>query len=221
MDFAEEARTWAGICISEKLPCNGDFILSYRAPNGDPVEPKILIDNKDKSVIAESSSGLTSDRYCSIHWRALVPIGTTRSFSALSLSDEHRSVVRVDIVQFQLHTFSASNSSRIQSFEQRPISQPAWVMYIWLCQYCLDFLNCECMFWQAASDTGQFQVYGWNSVSRLRLHSLGFVDRFSGFGFPPPDYSSCRVLTFTPAGLEKGDSEGRGKSPRPVDPVYP
>jgi len=54
MDFAEEARTWAGICISEKLSRNGDFILSYRAPNGDPVEPKILIDNKDKSVIAET-----------------------------------------------------------------------------------------------------------------------------------------------------------------------
>jgi len=54
MDFAEEARTWAGICISEKLSRNGDFILSYRAPNGDPTEPKILIDNKDKSVIAES-----------------------------------------------------------------------------------------------------------------------------------------------------------------------
>jgi hypothetical protein len=54
MDFAEEARTWAGICISEKLSRNGDFILCYRAPNGDPTEPKILIDNKDKSVIAES-----------------------------------------------------------------------------------------------------------------------------------------------------------------------
>ena len=54
MDFAEEARTWAGVWISDKLPRNGDFILSYRAPNGDPTEPKILIDNKDKSVIAES-----------------------------------------------------------------------------------------------------------------------------------------------------------------------
>ena len=53
MDFADEARTWAGIAISEKLPRNGDFILSYRALNGDPTEPKILIDNKDKSVIAE------------------------------------------------------------------------------------------------------------------------------------------------------------------------
>jgi hypothetical protein len=54
MDFAEEARTWPGICMSEKLSRNGDFILCYRAPNGDPTEPKILIDNKDKSVIAES-----------------------------------------------------------------------------------------------------------------------------------------------------------------------
>ena len=54
MDFAEEARTWAGICISEKLPRNGDFILSYRAPNGEAVDPKILIDNKDKATIAES-----------------------------------------------------------------------------------------------------------------------------------------------------------------------
>jgi hypothetical protein len=54
MSFEEEARTWAGICVSEKLSRNGDFILSYRAPNGDPVEPRILIDNKDKSVVAES-----------------------------------------------------------------------------------------------------------------------------------------------------------------------
>ena len=54
MDFAEEARSWAGVWISDKLPRNGDFILAYRAPNGDPAEPRILIDNKDKSAIAES-----------------------------------------------------------------------------------------------------------------------------------------------------------------------
>lgn len=53
MDFAEDARTWAGICISEKLPRNGDFILAYRDPSGAPVEPRMLVDNKDKSVIAE------------------------------------------------------------------------------------------------------------------------------------------------------------------------
>lgn len=54
MTFEEEVRTWVGVWISDKLPRNGDFILSYRAPNGDPIEPKILIDNKDKSTIAES-----------------------------------------------------------------------------------------------------------------------------------------------------------------------
>ena len=54
MSFAEEARTWAGIYISDKLPRNGDYILAYRASNGDPLEPRILIDNKDKCVVAES-----------------------------------------------------------------------------------------------------------------------------------------------------------------------
>ena len=28
LDFAEEARTWPGICVSEKLPRNGDFTLA-------------------------------------------------------------------------------------------------------------------------------------------------------------------------------------------------
>ena len=54
LDFSEEARTWAGVWISDKLPRNGDFILAYRTTNGDPVEPKILIDCKDKSAVAES-----------------------------------------------------------------------------------------------------------------------------------------------------------------------
>jgi hypothetical protein len=54
VDFAEEARTWAGVWISDKLPRNGDFVLCYRAPNGEPVEPKILIDNKDKTVVGEN-----------------------------------------------------------------------------------------------------------------------------------------------------------------------
>jgi predicted nuclease with TOPRIM domain len=54
VDFAEEVSTWAGVWISDKLPRNGDFILAYRAPNGDPLEPRILVDNKDKSTIAES-----------------------------------------------------------------------------------------------------------------------------------------------------------------------
>src|SRR5271168_5383146 len=57
MDFADEARTWPGIVVSEKLPRNGDFILAYRAPNGAPLEPRILVDNKDKAVVAESDIG--------------------------------------------------------------------------------------------------------------------------------------------------------------------
>jgi predicted nuclease with TOPRIM domain len=53
MDFAEEARTWAGIAISEKLPKSGDFILAYRDPSGAPLEPRIVVDNKDKSIVTE------------------------------------------------------------------------------------------------------------------------------------------------------------------------
>jgi len=54
MDFAEEARTWAGICVSEKLPKNGDFILAYRDPSGTPLEPRIVVDNKDKAAVTEA-----------------------------------------------------------------------------------------------------------------------------------------------------------------------
>jgi hypothetical protein len=54
MDFADEARTWAGIAVSEKLPKNGDFILAYRDLSGTPVEPRILVDNKDKATVSEA-----------------------------------------------------------------------------------------------------------------------------------------------------------------------
>ena len=54
VSFADEARTWAGISVSEKLPKNGDFILAYRDPSGAPAQPKMLLDNKDKTVVAES-----------------------------------------------------------------------------------------------------------------------------------------------------------------------
>jgi len=53
MDFAEEARTWAGIVVSEKLPKNGDFLLTYRDPSGVPLEPRIIVDNKDKASVTE------------------------------------------------------------------------------------------------------------------------------------------------------------------------
>jgi hypothetical protein len=54
LDFAEEARTWRGICVSEKLPRNGDFTLAYRDPSGAALEPRMLLDNKNKDAVAES-----------------------------------------------------------------------------------------------------------------------------------------------------------------------
>ncbi len=54
ISFEEEARTWAGISISEKLPKNGDYTLAFRDPSGAPFEPRMLVDNKDKALISES-----------------------------------------------------------------------------------------------------------------------------------------------------------------------
>jgi hypothetical protein len=53
MDFAEEAGTWPGICVSQKLPKNGDYILAYRDPSGAPLEPRMLVDNKHKQSVDE------------------------------------------------------------------------------------------------------------------------------------------------------------------------
>ena len=54
MDFAEEARTWPGMCVSDKLGKNGDYLLAFRDPSGASLEPRMLIDNKNKAVIAEA-----------------------------------------------------------------------------------------------------------------------------------------------------------------------
>jgi len=51
MDFADEVRTWAGIHISDKLGKNGDYLLAFRDPSGAALEPRLLIDNKDKAAI--------------------------------------------------------------------------------------------------------------------------------------------------------------------------
>jgi hypothetical protein len=53
MDFAEEAGTWAGIAVSQKLPKNGDFLLAYRDASGAALEPRIIVDNKDKTTVTE------------------------------------------------------------------------------------------------------------------------------------------------------------------------
>ena len=55
MDFAEEARSMAGYSRQrEASSSNGDYILAFRDPSGAPLEPRILVDNKDKAVVAES-----------------------------------------------------------------------------------------------------------------------------------------------------------------------
>jgi hypothetical protein len=54
VSFADEARTWAGVSVSEKLTRCGDFVLAYRDPSGATLEPRMLVDNKDKAAIAES-----------------------------------------------------------------------------------------------------------------------------------------------------------------------
>ena len=55
MSFADEAKTWAGVSVSEKLPRNGDFILAFRDPSGTPIEPRIVVDTKNKeSGISEA-----------------------------------------------------------------------------------------------------------------------------------------------------------------------
>ena len=53
ISFEEEVRTWAGIHVSEKLARGGDYILAYRDPSGAPLEPCIIVDNKDKATVSE------------------------------------------------------------------------------------------------------------------------------------------------------------------------
>jgi hypothetical protein len=51
--FEEEARTWPGIWISEKLKRYGDYLLAYRDSGGTPLDPRMLVDNKDKEYVTE------------------------------------------------------------------------------------------------------------------------------------------------------------------------
>jgi phage host-nuclease inhibitor protein Gam len=53
ISFAEEAQTWPGIWLSEKQNRTGDYFLAYRDPSGEPLEPRMLVDNKDKSSVTE------------------------------------------------------------------------------------------------------------------------------------------------------------------------
>lgn len=94
LDFADEARTWPGICTSEKLARNGDFVLAYRVTNGEPVEPKILIGNKDKATIGEGDvDKLVRDA----HERSIpVPVLVARSEDQLRQVDRENRWGRKD-----------------------------------------------------------------------------------------------------------------------------
>ena len=53
INFAQEAQSWPGIWLSDKLKKHGDYLLAFRDPGGDALDPRMLIDNKDKSVVTE------------------------------------------------------------------------------------------------------------------------------------------------------------------------
>jgi hypothetical protein len=54
MDFAEEARSWSGIWIGEKLPRNGDYLMAFSDAAGNALAPSMVVDNKDKATVAEA-----------------------------------------------------------------------------------------------------------------------------------------------------------------------
>ena len=54
LDFAEEARSWPGIWVGEKLPRNGDYLMAFSDAAGNALEPIMVIDNKDKATVAEA-----------------------------------------------------------------------------------------------------------------------------------------------------------------------
>jgi hypothetical protein len=54
LDFAEEAHSWPGIWVGEKLPRNGDYLMAFSDAAGNALEPIMVIDNKDKATIAEA-----------------------------------------------------------------------------------------------------------------------------------------------------------------------
>jgi hypothetical protein len=54
LSFENEVRIWPGVCTSEKLAKNGDYLLAFRDPRGAPLEPRLLVDNKDKAAITEA-----------------------------------------------------------------------------------------------------------------------------------------------------------------------
>jgi len=53
LDFAEEVRSWPGVWVGDKLPRNGDYLMAFSDAAGNALEPMMVIDNKDKAIVAE------------------------------------------------------------------------------------------------------------------------------------------------------------------------
>ena len=53
IDFAEDVRSWSGIWISDKLTRRGDYLLAFRDGAGNALDPKMVVDNKDKTSVTE------------------------------------------------------------------------------------------------------------------------------------------------------------------------
>ena len=85
IEFAEEAAGFPGIWISEKLPRQGDYLLAFRDPAGNPLDPKMVVDNKDKASITEGDiKKLVRD--CKER-KLMVAVIVTRDESQLRASD--------------------------------------------------------------------------------------------------------------------------------------
>ena len=54
VDFAEDARSWPGIWIGEKLSRTGDYLPAFADAAGNALEPSMVVDNKNKSTVAEA-----------------------------------------------------------------------------------------------------------------------------------------------------------------------
>ena len=54
LDFADDARSWPGIWVGEKLPRYGDYLMAFNDAAGNALEPIMVIDNKDKATVVEA-----------------------------------------------------------------------------------------------------------------------------------------------------------------------
>ena len=52
LSFAEEAKTWSGMALNGAP--RRRFVLVYRDPSGAALEPRLIVDNKDKASISEA-----------------------------------------------------------------------------------------------------------------------------------------------------------------------